>query len=173
MRFARLTTTEDAIYAEAMALYHISFPFHEQREAASQARIMHHADYQFNLIYDEDTFVGLLLCWETDRFIYVEHFCILPAMRNKKYGQRALGLLNQRGKTVILEIDPQVDEISLRRKAFYERGNYQANPFAHVHPAYHAGCAGHPLVVMSCPKPLTEELYDEFAHYLGAVVMGQ
>lgn len=173
MRFERLTTTEDAIYAEAMNLYQLSFPYHEQREAASQARIMHHEDYQFNLIYDKDKFVGLLLCWETERFIYVEHFCILPAMRNKKYGQRALELLNRRGKTVILEIDPPVDAISIRRKAFYMRVGFQPNPFAHVHPAYHAGCAGHPLVVMSCPEPLTEDLYNEFAHYLGTVVMGQ
>lgn len=172
MRFERLTTTEDAAYAEGMELYHISFPFHEQREENSQARIMSNREYQFNLIYDKDAFIGLMLCWETQSFIYVEHFCILPAVRNRKYGKRALELLNQRGKTVILEIDPPVDEISIRRRSFYERANYKANAYEHVHPAYHAGYPGHPLVVMSCPDRLPPKLYAEFAQYLGTVVMG-
>lgn len=173
MRLERLTAAEHEMYARAMELYCQSFPFHEQREGASQARIMGHEEYQFNLIYDGDEFAGLMLCWETARFIYVEHFCILPDLRNKKYGQRALELLRERGKPVILEIDPPVDELSLRRKSFYERAGYRENPFSHVHPPYHAGYSGHSLMVMSCPEPLSEELYQEFDRYLKAVVMGR
>jgi len=172
MRFERLTSAAHPVYGEAMALYRASFPFHEQREAASQASILSDAEYQFNLIYDDGRFVGLMLCWETPDFIYVEHFCILPEMRGKSYGTRALALLNERGKTVILEIDPPVDEVSLRRKAFYERAGYRANPYPHDHPAYHAGYAAHRLVVMSCPKALSEAAYEAFAGYLKTVVMG-
>ena len=172
MRFERLTTTESPMYAEAMALYGISFPFHEQREAASQAEIMHHREYHFTLIYDEDIFIGLLLYWETADFIYVEHFCILPVMRGKSYGRKALELLNQKGKTVILEIDPPVDEISFRRQAFYERAAYKPNDYLHDHPAYHAGYSAHRLMVMSCPAPLSRAQYEEFARYLKSVVMG-
>lgn len=173
MRLERLTAPEHGMYQGAMELYRSSFPFHEQREGDSQARIMGHEEYQFNLIYDGDEFAGLMLCWETARFIYVEHFCILPDLRNKKYGQRALELLRERGKPVILEIDPPVDELSIRRKGFYERTGYRENPFSHVHPPYHAGYSGHPLTVMSCPEPLSEELYQEFDRYLKAVVMGR
>ena len=36
------------------------------------------------------------------------------------------------------------------------------NPFAHVHPPYHAGFSGHPLVVMSHPRALTEAEYLTF-----------
>lgn len=172
MRFERLTTTEKAIYTEAMDLYRLSFPFHEQREAASQQQIMSNEEYQFNLIYDEDEFIGLMLCWETAAFIYVEHFCILPAMRNKRYGETALRLLNRRGKPVILEIDPPVDEISIRRKSFYERAGFQQNDYEHGHPAYHAGYPAHRLVVMSCPDPLSGDQYEGFAQYLKTVVMG-
>lgn len=172
MRLERLTTAEHGMYARAMELYRQSFPFHEQREGASQARIMRDGAYQFNLVYDGETFVGLVLCWETERFLYVEHFCICPDLRNQRYGQRALELLCQRGKPVILEIDPPVDEISIRRKGFYQRAGYRENPFPHVHPPYHRDCSGHPLTVMSCPEPLTEALYREFDQYLKDVVMG-
>lgn len=171
MRFKRLTTDRSAMYAQAMALYHISFPFYEQREDDSQARIMSHEDYHFNLIEDEDGLIGLMLCWETPRFIYVEHFCILPSRRNKGYGTKALATLGREGKAVILEIDPPADEISIRRKAFYERDGFHVNNYVHDHPAYHAGYSAHRLLVMSSPEPLEEELYAAFARYLDTVVM--
>lgn len=171
MRFERLMSAEADIFPRAMELYRGSFPFHEQREPDSQARIMAHPEYQFNLIYDRETFAGLLLCWETADFIYVEHFCILPCLRGQKYGQRALELLAHRGKTVILEIDPPVDEISIRRKGFYERLDYRANPYPHCHPAYHAGYPAHDLVVMSCPGLLSQAQYGRFFHYLTNTVM--
>lgn len=171
MRFERLTDCHDPRYEAARALYGKSFPRHEQREAASQAAILAHPAYRFNLIYDGDEFVGLLLCWETDDFIYVEHFCIEPGKRGRRYGSRALELLGAEGKTVILEIDTPVDEISIRRRGFYERAHFHANPHVHVHPAYHADCEGHALVVMSAPAPIDRAQYDAFNDYLRAVVM--
>ena len=50
-------------------------------------------------------------------------------MRGRGYGAQALSLLGERKKTVIPEIDPPKDEVSVRRKAFYERAGYRANPF--------------------------------------------
>lgn len=171
MHFERLTDPGHPMYKAAMALYGGSFPLHEQREKASQERILHDEEYFFNLIYDEDAFVGLILCWESEPFIYVEHFCILPEMRNKRYGQKALAHLGQRGKTVILEIDPPVDPISIRRKGFYERCGFVSNPYSHIHPPYHKGNEGHKLVVMSLPDRITQAGYDAFKHYLEERVM--
>lgn len=79
---------------------------------------MQEPDYQFNLLMEEDHLLGELLCWETQEFIYVEHLCILPQLRGQHCGSRALELLEQRGKPVILEIDPPIDDISCAGKAF-------------------------------------------------------
>ncbi len=65
MRFERITDIRHKMYKEALEIYNISFPPHEQRETISQGRIFSEKDYCFNLVYDEDTFVGLLLSWET------------------------------------------------------------------------------------------------------------
>lgn len=130
MRFERLTNEKHEMYKKALELYSISFPSHEQRDMVSQTKILNDDDYYFNLIYDEEAFVGLALCWETKSFVYVEHFCILPEMRNKKYGQKVLQLLRQNGRMVILEIDPPVDVNSIRRKRFYERGGFVENPYS-------------------------------------------
>lgn len=171
MRFDRLTSPDDPRFARAMALYRASFPFHEQRKDASQAAILAEEDYHFRLIDDEDLFVGLLLCWDTPRFIYVEHFCIEPALRSRGYGRQALDLLCRQGVPVILEIDPPVDDVSIRRRRFYERAGFHGNAFPHVHPAYHEGIPGHSLVVMSAPQPLTGDEYHAFLRYLRDTVM--
>lgn len=171
MRFERITDSRQEMYGKALELYGGSFPVHEQREAASQREILRDEAYFFDLIYDEESFVGLILFWETETFIYVEHFCILPEMRNRNYGKRALELLGRSGKTVILEIDPPVDELSKRRKGFYERCGFRENAYPHIHPPYHRGNAGHPLVVMTCPRAVTEGEYREFRQYLEHHIM--
>lgn len=171
MNFVRLVSADNKMYQEAMALYRQSFPEHEQRENASQEAILQCGAYHYDLIYDEAIFVGLLLHWETADFTYIEHFCIDPAMRNNRYGQRALELLGKNGKTIILEIDPPIDDLSIRRRSFYERAGYRENPFSHVHPPYHKENAGHPLTVMSRPDVLTQTLYDKFRLYLEKTIM--
>jgi len=171
MRFERITDTSHRMYKNALSLYRSSFPLHEQRESVSQAEILSNEDYHFNLIYDGDCFVGLLLAWETKEFIYIEHFCILSELRSKKYGQTALNLLGQQGKIVILEIDPPIDTVSIRRKGFYARNGFAANPYSHIHPPYHKGNIGHDLVIMSYPRKITQTEYDIFHHYLEYHVM--
>lgn len=174
MKFKRLTSAADAAFKPAFDLYGVSFPIHEQRLIESQCGIMTHPEYHFDLIYDDSgEWCGNMLYWETADFIYVEHFCILPERRGQRCGQRALALLGEKGKTVILEIDPPANEISVRRKGFYERCGYHANPFAHVHPPYRAGFVGHRLVIMSYPRELSQDEYDRFNEHLKSVVMRQ
>ena len=171
MHLKRITQTAHPMYSSALALYAASFPFHEQREALSQAEILGNREYHFCLAYDGDAFIGLLLYWETGCFIYIEHLCILPEMRNKKYGQRALGLLQEKQKILILEIDPPLDDISRRRKGFYERCGFAGNPYPHIHPPYHRGSRGHDLVVMTWPRQISQDAYDAFRQYLQERVM--
>ena len=171
MRFERVTDTGHEMYKKAMEMYADSFPMHEQREAKSQAAILGDDEYHFALAYDGVTFVGEALYWKWDSYIYVEHLCILPEMRNKAYGGKVLELLAAENKKVVLEIDPPVDDISIRRRGFYERSGFAENPYAHVHPPYHRGNKGHELVVMSRPGQLSPEEYDLFRDYLNGHVM--
>lgn len=171
MLLKRITHPEHPMYHEALKLYQISFPYHEQRESISQEKILSDDEYHFSLIYDEDIFVGLILYWECDGFIYVEHFCILPEMRNKQYGQKTLSLLMEQHKTLLLEIDPPVDSISKRRKGFYERCGFMENSFGHIHPPYHKENKGHNLVIMTCPEKISQDVFDTFSQYLNNKVM--
>lgn len=171
MEFERITTPEHPLYAEAIGLYKISFPAHEQRESASQEEILSHPAYHFTAVCDGGTFVGEALYWDIGGAHYMEHLCVAPAMRNRRYGQRILEAL--RDKPLILEIDPPVDNISRRRRSFYERCGFVENPYPHIHPPYHKGSAGHELVVMSYPKALAPDKYEAFREALESTVMAR
>ena len=172
MHFERISSDCHPLYETALKLYQHSFPPHEQRSPLSQSNILGDPAYHFSLLCDGSSFVGLALYWETERFLYVEHLCIAPELRNQSYGQQALALLGQAGKLVILEIDPPVDAIPIRRKGFYIRNGFVENPYPHLHPPYHRENSGHPLVVMSFPRGISPDEYDSFQRYLEQHVMG-
>lgn len=169
MKFERIVTPNHPLYADAIKLYKISFPLHEQREEASQTKILTNPQYHFDVVCDGDDFVGEILYWDIGKALYIEHFCVMPSKRNMRYGQKILSALKDR--SLILEIDPPSDAISLRRKGFYERCGFVENPYAHKHPPYHKECDGHNLVVMSSPEVLTPEEYEIFRKFLEDTVM--
>ena len=171
MNLERITNILHPMYCRALELYQISFPFHEQREAFSLEKILSDNEYHFSLIYNKNTFVGLVLYWESEDFIYIEHLCILPEMRNKQYGRKVLSLLGGKQKTLILEIDPPVDNISKRRKGFYKRCGFIENSFQHIHPPYHKQNHGHNLVIMTYPKQISYNEYSTFNRYLKNKIM--
>ena len=169
MKLHRITQINDPLYKKALELYRISFPPHEQREAFSQRQILQQDAYHFDVVCDDEKFIGEILYWDIGGTYYIEHFCVLPAMRNKHYGQKILNAY--RTTPLILEIDPPVDEISIRRKGFYERCGFVENPYQHIHPPYHAGNHGHELIIMSSPRALEANEYLRFNHYLQNTVM--
>lgn len=171
MDFERITDTRHELYKDAAEIYSVSFPFNEQRERESQRRIMRDGEYFFTVMREGKSAKGLVLYWEADSFIYVEHLCIAPSMRGKGLGKSALEFLKEKGKTVILEIDPPTDEISVRRERFYKGSGFVTNGYSHIHPPYHSGYTGHSLAVMSYPKALSEEEYCGFDSYLKNCVM--
>lgn len=165
----RITNATDPYYNDAIALYKGSFPSHELREGKSQIEILSNPLYHFDVIFDEGIFIGEILYWEVGEFLYIEHFCISPEMRNKRYGQNVLKMYQDR--PLILEIDPPIDEISIRRKGFYERCGFVENPYPHIHPPYHKANKGHDLVIMSSPEGLTKHQATLFQDFLRDVVM--
>ncbi len=171
MKIEYITNLNHDMFEKAMNLYKNSFPEFEQRELFSQKKILSDKEYHFGLIYDENVFSGLVLYWETDKFIYIEHLCIVPELRGKNYGTNALSLVCKMNKTVILEIDPPVDTVSEKRLHLYKKCGFVKNDFKHIHPPYHRGNYGHSLVIMTYPQQITQNEYDCFNKYLEEKIM--
>lgn len=106
---------------------------------------------------------------------YVEHFAIATARRDKGEGSLILSDLiadaKKKGKTVILETVPPIDDISVSRQHFYERMGMVINPFPHKHPPYRKEFLPHSLRIMSANQKVSAKLYDQFVRDLNDVVM--
>lgn len=171
MKFIRLTSVNDMFFRESLDLYKISFPLHEQRIFDDQIKILDNSAYHCEVILEDDEFIGLIFYWKTKLFSYIEHFAINPNMRGNSLGSRCLQEYIEAQGIVILEIDPPIDPISIRRKNFYMRLGFRENRYHHEHPPYREQYKPHELVIMSYPRTITEHEYVEFNYYLKNTIM--
>ena len=162
----RLNDANKHHFSDAFALYESAFPEVERRDMTEQERVLKKPNYHFDLILDGDELLGIMLYWEIDELIFLEHFAVKPQMRNKGIGEASLRLLTSHGKTVLLEIEPPVDDISCRRYEFYKRRGFVMNPYYHIQAKYHPGDSNLELKILSYPKMLTKEQYDSFYEYM-------
>lgn len=167
----KITSVESALFQRLDALYASAFPHHEQRQKAAKLAAIANPHYALEAWFDGEQFVGLSGCWMFDDYLYVEHLAVDSSLRSQGYGKRLLGQILTRAPVTILEIDPLTTEIAHKRLRFYESMGFVANPWPHVHPAYHEGMAGHDLIVLSYPAPLDERAYQRFNDALCQQVM--
>ena len=165
MRLKRIFP-ENQLFDEAFRLYQSAFPREERRDESEHLRVMKKDDYHFDLIMDGDSFVGVMLYWETADFVYLEHFTTRPELRGKGKGAEALNLLKEKGKTVILEIEDPVDEITRRRYGFYLRNGFIMTSHYHIQAKYHLGDEDLMLKILSYPEAISKEEYLSFQDYM-------
>lgn len=166
MRLDRLTEENKELFNKAFALYTSAFPEIERRDIDEQERVMKNPHYNFDAITAGDNFIGIMLYWETDRLIYLEHFAVLPELRNHSRGTEALELLKNKGKVVVLEIEDPVDEITKRRYGFYTRNGFVMTPHYHIQAKYHLGCDDLMLKILSFPYSISREEYFGFINFM-------
>lgn len=166
MRLERLSPSNAHLFDRAFKLYQSAFPIEERRDDLEQQRVIAKDDYHFDLIMNDDTFIGVMLYWETENFIFLEHFTTLPDLRGQGYGKCALNLLKDKNKVILLEIDPPVSDIAQRRYNFYKRNSFIMNPYHHIQAKYHLGDADLELKVLSYPRVLEKDEYRSFYEYM-------
>ena len=166
MRLERLSSNNFHFFKRAFALYQSSFPVEERRDEREQQRVLTKDAYHFDLIMSNDDFIGVMLYWETEDFVFLEHFATAPELRGKGYGKRALDLLKLKNKTILLEIEPPVDEMTQRRYGFYKKNGFVMNPYHHIQAKYHLGDEDFELKILSYPDVLNKEEYRSFYEYM-------
>ena len=163
-----IASINDPNFSETHKIYLQSFPDHEQRTLEGMEQAMMHPDFHYESILDQNhDIIGLLCFWETPHFIYLEYLATAPQKRNAGLGAQILHDLKQRSSLpIILEIDPIENIITQRRLGFYERNGFIANfQYHYIHPPYQPQHQPYPLIVMSSPAPLSENLYRTFEAY--------
>lgn len=166
-----ITSVDSALFQRLDALYTSAFPRHEQRQMSAKLAAIGNSHYALEAWFDAEQFVGLSGCWVFDDYLYVEHLAVDSSLRSQGYGKRLLGQILTRAPVTILEIDPLTTEIARKRLRFYESMGFVANPWPHVHPAYHQEMPGHDLIVLSYPMALEAQAYQRFNDDLCQQVM--
>lgn len=153
----------DADFDTCLEIYNYSFPYEERRDDANLVLSLDDRRFHF-LCFSNDAgrIIGFLTFWDMGDFLYGEHFATDRSIRNSGFGSKALDVLKSFGKPVILEIEMPQDEITVRRKGFYERNGFLLNGHRHFQPLYHEDCQLLEMRVMSWPREFTGEEYERF-----------
>lgn len=173
METTRITDTANRWFAPIWEIYRTSFPLNEQRTLEHQETALLSSAFHFDCYHDGEQLIGFTGIWEFDDYLYVEHFAINPDLRSGGWGSKILSEIQKSTKkTIILEIDEVIDEISSRREQFYMRLGFVPNPYKHplhrYQTEYHTDAL---LQIMTYPAAIDRAMYERFNSDLAETVM--
>ena len=150
----------DELFSELFKMLEYSFPEDERRDFNDQHEKSKCPEFRTMTLSEDGIILGFLNFWELSDFVYLEHFAVDKNLRGKGLGSELIRQLCAlcTGKTIILEAEPpELNEFSARRIEFYRRLGFHTNPFPYRQPPYRKGDEPVELVIMSRPKPLSED----------------
>lgn len=163
MKLVRLISISDNNFKIAWNLYENAFPIEERRLLNAQASVMKNQHYHFDIIIDNNKFIGLLLWWDLKTHRYIDHFAVKEQHRNKGFGKLILEKFKDlNSKPIILEVELPNSKINKRRIKFYQRIGFHLNQHYYEIPPFIEGEPSIQLLIMSYPTSLTIKDIDYF-----------
>lgn len=150
-------------------IYIKSFPEAERRDwndIISRSR-SENSPMNMTMVILDGAPVGFITSWDLKNYVYIEHFVIDPALRNRGIGAKALKrFCDGYAKPVVLEAEPEsLGEDAKRRIKFYKRlGFYAFSDFNYIQPPYKKGLPSVPLILLSSSKTLNPEEISSELH---------
>lgn len=151
MNTTAINTSDKELFGIVERLITEAFP-KEERRPLEAFRSIADSDDRFSVMVlnDGDIPVGFITIWDFELFRYVEHFAILPEMRCRHYGARALEAIRRSDRRpIVLEVELPVDDLTRRRVAFYNRAGFSLLPNDYTQPPYRPGGASLPMKIMA------------------------
>lgn len=144
-------------------LYLTAFPPNERREFDELKKQIYNDECNVNLILIGEKVAGLIIFWNFNEFVFLEHFAIEPDLRGLGIGEKTLAEIKTLyQKTVILETELPNDELSLRRIRFYERNGFHKLSRTYFQPSYGSNKPEIELKLMSTNVDLPTETLDKY-----------
>src|SRR5690554_3594726 len=121
MEFLSIEAGDKERWEKVWELYEDSFPIAERRKVDDHLRACNDERFFPLSAWEGQQLIGLMFFWEWDSYRYLEHLAVNPELRGQGHGSQLLKYLRDSEHTIILEIDPLSNELSVRRLQFYER----------------------------------------------------
>ena len=101
---------------------------------------------------EKECLMGFVTYWTLEGFNYIEHLAVDKSSRRRGIGGDLVRLVSTLGQTVLLEVEPPVDEPTRKRVAFYEGlGLVLHDDISYLQPPYGPGKPPVPLQLMTSP----------------------
>ena len=91
-------------------------------------------------------------------------------MHGKGYGSQIIKKIRDSEFTIILEIYPLINELSVRILQFYEQAGFQLTPYRFMHLPYRLDGEPQELLILSYPKMITKEQHQDFLSFIDSHV---
>lgn len=163
MNQIKLESISDNYFHIAWKLYEDAFPLEERRSLNAQTQVMKKSNYHFDILMDENQFIGFLLWWDFETLKYIDHFATSAEQRNKGFGKLILEkFIDRSDKPIILEVELPNSTINQRRIKFYKRIGFKLNQHYYEVPPLIEGQKSLQLLLMSYPTFLTTKDVEHF-----------
>ncbi|WP_430811347.1 MULTISPECIES: GNAT family N-acetyltransferase [unclassified Carboxylicivirga] len=155
--FRQLKSVDEDDFEVSWMLYCNAFPVDERRQLDVQSVIMQQSRYRYEVVYSGSIFVGILLWWQFDNSVYLEHLATTEGMRGKGVGRAMIKqFLQGLAQKVILEVELPNSPLNRRRIAFYERLGFVLNEYEYQQMPMRRGGAEVDLMLMTYPGTIKE-----------------
>lgn len=166
MELLRIKPSDESRWKQVWRLYEESFPVAERRKMEDHLRACEDPQFFPLSAWEGGELIGILFYWEWDSYRYLEYLAVNPELRGHGYGSQLLRYLRDTEHTIILEIDPLSNELSVRRLQFYERAGFTLTPYRFVHLPYRKEAQPVELLILSYPKMITKAQHADFLAFV-------
>ena len=166
MEFRIIKKDNSEQWEKVWNLYENSFPIAERRKLKDHLRACESNLFHPTSIWEDDQLIGIAFYWEWSTYRYVEYLAVLPELHGKGYGSQIIKKIRDSEFTIMLEIDPLINELSVRRLQFYEQAGFQLTPYRFVHLPYRLDGEPQELLILSYPKMITKEQHQDFLDFI-------
>ena len=144
-----------------------SFPFNEVRLKEGQRALFENENYMVFGLIEGDIITSVAAVWELDEIIFLEHLATDPNYRNQGRGKLLLEeIIKSTDKTLCLEVEPPVDELTARRVDFYKRCGMCFNSYHYMQPALGKGLDAIKLFIMTSQNEVDENEFNKIKNAL-------
>ncbi|ASB50723.1 GNAT family N-acetyltransferase [Alkalitalea saponilacus] len=174
MNHAIILNSSPELFNQFWSIMVESFPESERKLREDYAIQLKTKLFAIKLFHDEsDDLKGFIGWWQLKKHRFVEHFAVSSKFRNQGLGNIIFReFLNENTHPVVLEVEPPIEEMAIRRIGFYERLGFLLHPYSYFQPPYHKEHSPLALQLMTNSPALSEEGFNELKHEVYQTVYG-
>ena len=148
-------------FDDVFSLMQKSFPKNEYRSYENQKKLLNNKYYKIIPYFgNKNELLAFAAVWEFVFFKFVEHIAVSEKYRGMGIGSKIMRDITEKSNSdIILEIEPPVDERSVKRLKFYEKLGFKLNDYPYLQPPLNKNDKPIPLKILSYPQTIGEEKF--------------